>query len=157
MATVSVRNFTRYQVPRFPYERIARTVVPGWDVSLAFVGPSKAKALNEALRDKTYTPNVLSYEAGKRSGEIIICPTIAKQQSPEYGLTTDDFILLLFIHALLHLKGLPHGATMEARERKLVAKFARGSVNQYKNATKNSDRHRHRNLSGKDGRPRRAA
>jgi len=154
MRTVSVRNFTRQQVPRVAYHRIAGAVLPDWDISLAFVGPTKAKALNVSLRDKTYTPNVLSYEAGEKSGEIIICPAVAKKQAPRYGLSTGNFILLLFIHALLHLKGMPHGATMEARERQLLAKFATGAAKPVPHETKNSHRHRHRHLSGKDGRRR---
>lgn len=154
MASLSVRNFTRQRVPRFAYGKIATAVLPGWDISLAFITPGKAKALNVSLRDKTYTPNVLSYEAGEKSGEIIICPSIAKQQAPEYGLSAPQFTLLLFIHALLHLKGMPHGATMEARERQLLAKFTKGAAKPVPHETKNSHRHRHRHLSGKDGRRR---
>jgi rRNA maturation RNase YbeY len=141
-------------MPRFAYADIAKSVLPKWDISIAFVSSAKAKALNVSLRGKTYTPNVLSYEAGKMSGEIIICPAIAKQQAPEYGLSETNFTLLLFIHALLHLKGLPHGATMEARQRQLLAKFGKGGAKRISNETKNSHRHRHRHLSGEDGRRR---
>lgn len=154
MTTVSIRNLTRQRVPRFAYGKVAAAVLPGWDVSLAFVTPEKAKALNTTLRDKTYTPNVLSYEAGAKSGEIIICPTIAKTQAGQYGLSASRFTLLLFIHALLHLKGMPHGATMEARERQLLAKFTKGAAKPVPHETKNSHRHRHRHLSGEDGRRR---
>src|SRR5512141_2174587 len=124
MSTVEISNHTRRTVPRFAYQQAAHAVLPGWDISLAFVGPTRAQALNQSLRGKSYIPNILSYAAGAKSGEIIICPAVAQKQARDYGLSPDDFTSLLFIHALLHLKGLPHGATMEKRERQLLAKFA---------------------------------
>lgn len=137
-----------------PFKKVADAVLPSWDISLAFVGPAKARALNENLRSKTYTPNVLSYEAGPRSGEVIICLAEARKQAPEYGMNERDFVLYLFIHALLHLKGLPHGATMEKREQKLLAKFSKSGAKSLSNETQNSHRNRHRNVPGKNGRRR---
>ena len=122
---VSIRNLTRRKAPRLPFGAVAKEVLPSWEISLVFVPEAKAKALNKKLRKKTYTPNVLSYEAGNKTGEIIICPQVAKQQAPSYGLTMEMFMLHLFIHGCLHLKGYPHGATMDRREQKLLAKFAK--------------------------------
>ena len=48
-----------------PFAKIAREMLPGWEISLAFVGPTNARALNKALRGKSYTPNVLSYVVGR--------------------------------------------------------------------------------------------
>ncbi|OGG68642.1 rRNA maturation RNase YbeY [Candidatus Kaiserbacteria bacterium RIFCSPLOWO2_02_FULL_56_11] len=128
-------------MPR-PYSRIAREIVPGWEISLAFVSPKTAQALNKRLRGKSYTPNVLAYPVGTKHGEVIICKQIARHEAPAFGLSYADFTLLLFIHALLHLKGLSHGTTMEKRERALLARFTRagrtyGSSHHYR------DRHRH--------------
>ena len=123
MASVDTQNFTRRSVPRFAYARVAEEVLPGWDISLAFVGPAKARALNKQLRNKDYTPNVLSYEAGKKNGEIIICLSEAAKQAPAHSMNERTFVLYLFIHGLLHIKGWAHGARMEVCERKLVAKY----------------------------------
>jgi probable rRNA maturation factor len=138
MATVEMTNLTRRSVPRFAYAAVAEEALPGWEVSLVFVGPKKARELNEQLREKTYTPNVLSYALGEQSGEIFICLNEAAKQAPAHGMDERTFVLYLFIHGLLHLKGWAHGSTMERCERTLVAQFA--------HATKNSDRHRHRDL-----------
>ena len=123
---VSVHNTTRSALggARRIYSLIAAEVLPGWELSLVFVGPTRAKQLNESLRGKSYTPNVLSYVAGAKSGEIIICPAVAKRQAPDYDLSYKNFIIYLFIHGLLHLKGHPHGATMEKHERALMARFS---------------------------------
>lgn len=123
-STLEIRNFTRGPVPKQPFADAAAGILPGWEISLVFAGERRAQALNVALRGKTYVPNVLSYEAGAKSGEIIICPAEARRQAPKYGLPYPQFCLFLFIHALLHLKGYPHGARMERQERAQFARFA---------------------------------
>ena len=64
MQNIEIRNLTRRPTPRFAYATIAEDVLPGWEVSLVFVGPKQAQELNVQLRGKTYTPNVLSYALG---------------------------------------------------------------------------------------------
>ncbi len=123
MRSLSVRNLTRSKIPALAlFEKARLAGLSSWDISLVFVGPARAKALNMSLRDKTYTPNVLSYAVGTRSGEIIICPDVAKAQAPLHGHSTHDFILSLFIHGLFHLKGMRHGTTMEKSERATLAR-----------------------------------
>jgi rRNA maturation RNase YbeY len=156
MAQVSIRNLTRTPSPRFPYEKVAAHVLAGWDISLVFIGPAKARALNESLRGKTYTPNVLSYEVGAKHGEIFICLSEAAKQAPDYELSPRLFVLYLFIHGLLHLKGRAHGATMEKCERDLLALFAKSVVRSSHNATQNRNGNRHRHLPSKTGGRRRA-
>ena len=148
MATVEIKNFTRRPVPRFAYTTIAASVLPSWDISLVFVGPVRAQKLNQQLRKKSYIPNVLSYELGSESGEIFICLEEATKQAPAHSMSERTFVLFLFIHALLHLKGWAHSATMEQWERKLVAQFASAPARS-KHVTANSDRHRHRHLPSK--------
>jgi len=122
---VEIKNLTRRSVPRFAYSDVAKSVLPGWELSLVFVGPTKAKELNVQLRKKTYVPNVLSYQVGEKSGEIFICLAEAKKQAPAHALSERVFVLYLFIHGLLHLKGWAHGVTMEQCEHKLLARFSK--------------------------------
>ena len=102
---------------------MAAAVLPGWELSLVFAGERRAQSLNQRLRNKSYIPNVLSYESGKKSGEIIICLEVAKKEAPSYDMPYRTFVGYLFIHGLLHLKGHPHGTTMERYERELVSRF----------------------------------
>ncbi len=125
MAKVEVTNLTRRPSPRFAYAKVVEDALPGWDISLVFIGPAKARALNEQLRAKSYVPNVLSYEVGAKSGEILICLAEAEKQAPAHFMNTREFVLYLFIHGLLHLKGWAHGATMERCERTLMARFGK--------------------------------
>ncbi|MDO8566888.1 MAG: rRNA maturation RNase YbeY [bacterium] len=124
MSSVLIKNFTRRRTaPRAVFDSIAARVLPGWDISLAFVGPAKARALNKQLRKKDYIPNVLSYVVGAKSGEIIICPSEAIKQALLYRRAPSAYCLYLFIHAALHIKGWVHGAKMEKCERKLLARY----------------------------------
>ncbi len=155
MAGVSIRNLTRRPTaPRAVFTATANEVLPGWDISLVFVGPARARALNEQLRGKDYIPNVLSYALDDASGEIIICPTEAKKQAPDFSMSERDFVLYLFIHGLLHIKGGVHGATMERSERKLLATWGKGNARSLPNGTTHSNRHRHRHVPSKNGRRR---
>jgi rRNA maturation RNase YbeY len=143
--TLDVRNFTRRAAPGLPYQKIAAAVLPGWDISLVFAGETRAQNLNKQLRNKDYIPNVLSYETSatkkERSGEIIICPAIAKRQAAEYELSYSSFVGFLFIHGLLHLKGLPHGTTMERYEREYLSQFISTPKSSSPHGPKNRNRH----------------
>lgn len=125
MTRVEIKNLTRRSVPRFAYTAVMKAVLPDWEISLVFVGPKKAQGLNQQLRGKSYTPNVLSYELGRKSGEIFICLAEAAKQAPAHAMSERKFVLFLFIHGLLHLKGWAHGGTMEQCERKLLAQFVK--------------------------------
>lgn len=127
---VDTKNFTRRKAPVLVYKELAQAVLPGWEISLVFVGETRATNLNKALRGKDYAPNVLSYvlDEKTKSGEIIICLTVAEHQAPSYELSYKNFVGLLYIHGLLHIKGLDHSDKMEKREQELMQKFVLAKV-----------------------------
>jgi ssRNA-specific RNase YbeY (16S rRNA maturation enzyme) len=98
--------------------RNSAAVLPGWEISLVFAGEQRAQSLNMQLRNKDYVPNVLSYAVRKKVGRDHHLPRVAKRQAPSYGFRT-RMVGFLFIHGLLHLKGMRHGATMDRYEREL--------------------------------------
>ena len=144
MAGVSIQNLTqrRLTTSLVVFSDIAASVLPEWDISLVFVGATKALELNKKLRGKNYVPNVLSYIVGNKSAEIIICPSEAKKQAPDFQLPASSFLLLLFIHAVLHIKGWAHGDKMDKCEREILTRYEKT----------HSDRNRHRHIPGKNGR-----
>ncbi len=85
-----------------------------YDLSVALIAPA---AMRRAMKYKTSptkkTSNVLAFPLSKTSGEILICASAAKPFS----------IGFLFIHGLLHLKGLKHSVTMEREEDRLLKRF----------------------------------
>jgi probable rRNA maturation factor len=116
-------------VPSFPYETMKNDVLgKKYSLSLSFVGPTRAQKLNAEYRQKTYTPNVLSFPLNDTCGEIVICPEVARKEAHEYNLSTDGYIAFLFIHGLLHLKGHDHhteteATAMEKLEKRYVTKY----------------------------------
>jgi probable rRNA maturation factor len=154
MGAFDIRNFTRGTTPRVSFARIKEAVLPSWDISLVIAGEARAQGLNIALRNKDYIPNVLSYTVGAKNGEVILCPNVARREAQAYGHTSNDHLIFLFIHGLLHLKGLSHGATMEKRERELLARFG-SSQSLSSNGTTHRNRHRYRDASNEGRRRRR--
>jgi len=121
---ISIINKTKATLSRVAFAAIKDAVLGAdYDLSLAFVGDNEAKKLNMEHRGKDYIPNVLSFELDKDAGEIFINPLEAKRQAPEFDRTPSNMIAFLYIHALVHLKGMEHGVTMERTEAKFRKKF----------------------------------
>lgn len=111
--------------PVYPYEMMKDAILGRtYELSLCFVGTTRARRLNQAHRHKTYVPNVLSFPLSERCGEIFLCPAVANKEASHFNLSRDGYIAYLFIHGCLHLKGYDHGDTMEALERRYLKRFA---------------------------------
>jgi probable rRNA maturation factor len=94
-----------------------------FELSLVFIGKIRSKALNNEYRKKDKPTNILTFPLSKSEGEIFITPEIAKRDAKKFDMKENDFIIYLFIHGLLHLKGLKHGDKMEKEEEKLKKKY----------------------------------
>lgn len=117
-------------IPHFPYETVKNDILgKKYSLSLSFVGPTRAQKINARYRKKTYTPNVLSFPLDATTGEIIICPEIARKEHKSYNLSVDGYIAFLFLHGLLHLKGHDHhteaeAGVMEKLEKRYLTKYS---------------------------------
>ncbi len=110
--------------PTFNYGEIKDAILgKSYELTLAFIGRKRAAALNRDYRQKTYSPNVLSFPLTPTCGEIYLCPEVAYPEAKDFNLTADGYVAFLFIHGCLHLKGYDHGATMESLERRFVKRF----------------------------------
>ncbi len=123
-----VYNGTRGPLPRVPFCTIAKDILgPRFAVSVALLGDRRSRALNLEFRKKSYVPNVLSFQTGKTTGEIILNPRKARQEAKQYGHTEREHLLYLFVHACLHLKGHDHSTRMDALEQKYFQKHLKDS------------------------------
>jgi rRNA maturation RNase YbeY len=117
---IQISNKVRRRSPVIPYERIKDEVLgTSYELSLVFCGRVLSQQLNRIYRDKNQSTNVLSFPLEKDSGEIFIDLEIAREEATRLSMTFVDFVLYLFIHGLLHLNGMSHGATMDKKEKKL--------------------------------------
>lgn len=94
-----------------------------YELSFAFLGPKKMTEVTWQTKKKRKASNVLSFPLSGNSGEILICKTTANKEAKLYEMNKETFVVYLFIHGLLHLKGLPHGATMDSEERRIMRRF----------------------------------
>ncbi len=110
--------------PDLPYATIGTAILGrSYQLSLSFVGQTRASQLNQTYRKKTYVPNVLSFPLDEDTGEIYICPAVARTEAPKHHLSYEQYVQYLFIHGCLHLKGYDHGDTMERQEQRYMRRF----------------------------------
>lgn len=122
--SISISSTVR-SYPKLSYEKIKNDLLgEKYELSLVFVGEKRGRAINLKSRNKTYSPNVLSFPFTKQSGEIYISPAVAKREASRYGHSYHKHVTYLFIHGLLHLKGLDHGKKMDALEVKYLQKYS---------------------------------
>jgi len=121
---VTIEHTTKAKPPRLPFDEIKDKIAgKRYQLTVVFVGEMRAQSLNKSYRNKSYIPNVLSFPLDDSTGEIYICPSVAKKEAKNFDLSIKGYMAFLLIHGLLHLKGHDHGDTMEKLERKYIRAF----------------------------------
>lgn len=120
----SIRNTTKGRLPRLSFKRMKEAALgKNYNLSLAFVGETRARSLNRIYRQKNTVPNILSFPLESKAGEIVITPRRVLGEAKHFNMSPRNFMGYLFIHGLLHLKGYKHGDVMEREERKILKQF----------------------------------
>lgn len=116
----SITNTTQSKLPPVPFLEIKdKALGKKYSLSLVFIGDKKSQELNNAYRGKNNPTNCLSFSLDKNSGEIFINLSKAKKEAKNFDRKFDNFVAFLFIHSLMHLKGMDHSSTMEKAEEKI--------------------------------------
>lgn len=122
--SLTITNKTKGKLPRLPFLDMKNAALgKNYELSLVFIGERRSRNLNIAYRNKHKSGNVLSFPLDKKTGEIFICPARSRREAKCFDRSYENFIAFLFIHGLLHLKGMDHGSTMERAEEKIRAQF----------------------------------
>jgi probable rRNA maturation factor len=120
----SIKNTTKGKLPSLPFASIKKLILANdYDLSLVFIGEKRSRNLNKKYRNKDKPTNILSFPLDKKNGEIFINLKTAKKDAPKFKKGYNEFIKILFIHGVLHLKGMEHGKKMEAEEERILKKF----------------------------------
>ncbi|MFA5997573.1 MAG: rRNA maturation RNase YbeY [Candidatus Paceibacterota bacterium] len=123
--SLSITNTTKGKLPRLPFVKMTDAVLgKEYDCSLVIVSPKKSRELNRTYRDKDNSTNILSFPLGDNDGEIFLDLAKARTEAPLFDRSYTNFVGFLFIHGLLHLKGLDHGTKMENAEKKYRKLFS---------------------------------
>jgi probable rRNA maturation factor len=90
---------------------LAEADIRAAEISIAVVGDAAMHELNRRYLAHDYPTDVLSFvlefdaDAGRLEGEIIVSYEYAARESPHYGWSPADELLLYVIHGALHLVG----------------------------------------------------
>lgn len=122
--TCDIRNTTKGKLPSLPFADIKKAILgKDYELSLVFVGDTKSRTLNRTYRNKDKPTNVLSFPLSTTEGEIFLNLKKAKSEAKDFDKAFVPFVGFLYIHGLLHLKGLDHGEKMERLEKKYCKQF----------------------------------
>ena len=85
------------------------------ELSLALIGNAEMQKFNAQYRRKDYPTDVLSFPTDETLpvgyrvlGDVIISVQMARQQAKERDRTTDEEMVTLLIHGIVHLLGYDH-------------------------------------------------
>ena len=127
---------------RFVMDRMR--VHPLAELCIKAVDEPTIAALNEQWMEKEGPTDVLAFpmdelRPGREGmepeegvlGDIVLCPSVAAKQATQAGHATEEELLLLTTHGLLHLLGYDHAEPEEEREmfelqRQLLLTFLAG-------------------------------
>ena len=108
------------------------------EITVRIVDAEEAQALNQDYRDKTYVPNVLTFEYGEighdesgrgvLGGDVVICAPVVEREAREQNKPAQHHYAHLTIHGVLHLQGYDHidpaeAEIMESREIAILKQF----------------------------------
>jgi probable rRNA maturation factor len=103
------------------------------EITVRIVDAEEAQALNQDYREKTYVPNVLTFEYGEIApgllgGDVVICAPVVEREAREQGKLLKDHYAHMTIHGVLHLQGYDHiepadADVMESREAAILKRF----------------------------------
>jgi probable rRNA maturation factor len=101
--------------------------------NLRLCDEKEARALNRAHRQKTYAPNVLTFEYPTIKGQplmadIALCMPVVALEAGQQGKNIDHHFAHLLVHGCLHALGFDHeeevqAVEMEGIERAVLKRF----------------------------------
>ncbi|MEE1651001.1 rRNA maturation RNase YbeY [Brachybacterium sp. J144] len=134
--TIEIRNETTAVVDEREFVELARFVFerlhlhPATEMSILFVDEEAMERLHVQWLDLPGPTDVMSFPMDELTpgsaeqpspegllGDVVLCPSVAAKQAAEAGHSTEEELLLLSVHSILHLLGYDH---MEAEERKVM-------------------------------------
>jgi len=119
-----ITKISRSRLPSLPFSIIKDTIIgKKYNLSLVFITSFKIKKLNKIYRNINKPTDILSFPLTPETGEIFICPSETQKERLKFDRTYNNFLLYLFIHGLVHLKGYDHGPKMDKIEEKFRKRF----------------------------------
>ncbi|PRY63705.1 putative rRNA maturation factor [Knoellia remsis] len=133
--SIDVLNETEFQLDELELVALSRYVLgemkvhPQADLVLRLVDEAAMETLHVQWMDLPGPTDVMSFPMDElrpgRDGEepeegvlgdIVLCPSVAEKQAAQAGHATEEELLLLTTHGILHLLGYDHAEPEEEKE-----------------------------------------
>jgi probable rRNA maturation factor len=148
--SIEVNNETSYECDEHELVLLARFVLdelrvhPQAELSIVLVDEPAMERLHVQWMDLPGPTDVMSFPMDELRpgsddrepepgllGDVVLCPSVAAQQAAQAGHTTEEELLLLTTHGILHLLGFDHAEPDEEKEmfdlqRRLLLTFLAG-------------------------------
>jgi len=148
--SIEVNNETSFDCDEHELVKISRFVLdelrvhPQAELSIVLVDEPAMERLHVQWMDLPGPTDVMSFPMDELRpgtedaepepgllGDVVLCPTVAAQQAVQAGHTTEEELLLLTTHGILHLLGYDHAepdeeAQMFELQRRLLLTFLAG-------------------------------
>ena len=145
--SIEVNNESGYAVDEAEFAALGRHVLdamhvhPQTELSILLVGTDVMSELHVQWMDEPGPTDVLSFPMDELRpgsdaeptpagllGDVVLCPEVAARQAREAGHSTEEELLLLTTHGILHLLGFDHAEPEEekamfALQRQLLLTF----------------------------------
>ena len=121
---LQIRRLTTGDIPVLDFLSLKNhTLGKKYQLSLVFADPKTSEELHKTWKGKPGPADILSFPFSDTEGEIVMSLSQARKTAKNFDRSYNNFILFLFIHGMVHLKGYDHGSTMESIEEKIRQKF----------------------------------
>ena len=133
--SIDVLNETEFALDELELVALARYVLgemkvhPQADLCLRLVDEAAMETLHVQWMDLPGPTDVMSFPMDELRpgsgdddleegvlGDIVLCPSVAQKQAADAGHATEEELLLLTTHGILHLLGYDHAEPEEERE-----------------------------------------
>jgi probable rRNA maturation factor len=109
------------------------------ELSVLFVSADHIRLLNARFAGDDYATDVLAFPMGEEDesalmlGDVVICPSVAEENSTKLGHALHEELDLLLVHGTLHLLGYDHQdeqetAAMKKRQGEIIESFAQAAT-----------------------------
>ena len=120
-------TYTLRKRPNFaniPFLQIKNDILGrDYELSLLFCANKLIEKLSLKYKKNKNHKNILSFPIDEKEGEIIINLRQVQKEAKNFNHSFKEHLLYLYIHGLLHLKGLKHGKLMEKQEELFLNKY----------------------------------
>lgn len=132
---IDVTNESGAGVDELEFVALARHVLatmhvhPRAELEIRFVTEADIAQLNQTWMGESGPTDVLSFPMDELRpgthddpsdegilGSVVLCPQVAARQALDAGHSTEEEMLLLTTHGILHLLGFDHGTPQEEQE-----------------------------------------